>query len=834
MINIKYIYVLVLFLFFISSFSNLYSQSHPIWQPPDEFQAVSPDFDDYVNLSETELRNYIDTRGIQNSTNADMAYVVYDFAALYYITGDMDYAYKSAILLDEYANVFSQWPRNIGVTRGYYMWWDDWYHRDLGWVARYLPQGYDIIANSGVYEQNASLSKTKILELFRDIINVDLQYPIFMFNSAGTRPLGLMIFARVLNDPELAHLAYWYYNKMLHESYTYDGFWYEGAYDYMAIVTRALLSSNYKKYFNGYTDPADFTSHIPYEKWDTPRLENLDMDERFKLIYNRMNETLWNSAMPNATWPVINETSPYPIGYNGDNPNYIKNILSGSKLYGGFGHAALASGSGPDQTQARLDFSPAFSHYHRDALHLIYFSKQYETVGGTGYVYSNRVWNRSTLNQNLVVIDGTEQTADYWTDFVDSPYTPENGRTTTELESVDFPETNIHNNIVLFETEFQNFNNVQIVEVDAANAYQNIPAKTYQRMLSLVDIDETHSYLVDFFYAQGGTQYDWMLHGGHHDYQIEPINSMHSASGNFGRISIEQQTSSFSQWQADLVYGSATHRLTLLNNGQTEIFTGSAPGSRQNEGNQQYLIARKSATANELTGYYAVHQTFDQSSAIQSINPLAPVIKNEGVYGVQINMAGKTDYIIHSLNPEVDTFNQFIINNQKLEFNGKFMHMRFNGNDIEWIYSLDGTVMFPGHDIPFLKANAFHGNVLDVLRLEGGDSMNAFVTDIDLPNNALLAGKTIIVKWGNGWTWGYKIQSVNGNVITTIEEPGFNIKQGQVEMHYCPAGTYPGPVTFYITGTALYNNGKITTTNPISNDTTPPKTPSIKSINIVE
>jgi hypothetical protein len=99
--------------------------------------------------------------------------------------------------------------------------------------------------------------------------------------------------------------------------------------------------------------------------------------------------------------------------------------------------------------------------------------------------------------------------------------------------------------------------------------------------------------------------------------------------------------------------------------------------------------------------------------------------------------------------------------------------------------------------------------VRSVERREAGAANNLFVVDQDLSDDGSLAGKSLHVTWGNGWTWVYRIERVVGNRILVSDEPGFDYDGGAIDSQYFPIQEFlglesiPGPVSFSIPGTAL-------------------------------
>jgi len=254
------------------------------------------------------------------------------------------------------------------------------------------------------------------------------------------------------------------------------------------------------------------------------------------------------------------------------------------------------------------------NHRHRDANHLIYYAHGKEVVGGTGYRVYNRGWNSSTFNQNLVTVDGQEQKGNYWLYWTESPYAP--GQPRREVRQSTFFESdeNYHNNLLLWEPGYGDDKEVQVVEVDAADAYRGLVGR-YQRMLAMVHTEGDDTYLIDFFRLQGGRRYDWHLHGGHTAYTLVPKLIMTPTPGSIGagkwqNINYEGITNLSramvdDTWEAELNYDGVTERILMAGAVGTNVYQGegltSPPVDDKNStARQGYLVARREVAESEI------------------------------------------------------------------------------------------------------------------------------------------------------------------------------------------------------------------------------------------
>ena len=802
-----------------------FAEDHPIWNPGLEQAAIKAsgsssapvDIDElrdlvsnYLSMSDSHLRNRLSNApGGASSDTAirERAEATYNLALLFHLTKTTDYARRAAILLNRYAEVFPNW--GYTVCNGFCGIWTGWYHNDFD-ISRHLALAYDLIAHTGVFNSIDGGAKERARNLLVRIVQADLKYPLYTFNWAYFRPLGLVIYGRVLDDPKLAHLGDWFYAKHLHELYTRDGFIAEGSYSYHRQMTARIINPIQRFYMDGYSDPPGYV-HTPLDhRWDQSRIDNFDFDLLYGDAWERMAFTLRETALPNGHWPILNDTI-----YHG-RPR--ANRAEESLLMGGIGHTILKGGEGEDQTQARLDFSFTVGHRHRDALHLIYFGDRTETVGGTAYRYPDRNWNTSTLSQNLVAVNGKEQKGTYYTDRTMSPYVPGLNGADPIIRPVtrkiwDSNKENIHNNILLWEPGYRNFDEVQVVEAEATDAYRGTVDR-YQRTLAMVRVQDDDYYLADIFRVRGGTQYDWLLHGGHDVNTLSVDLPMSSVSGNLGKINFKKSADTSDGWEATFDYDNGVVGQLLMAGGTgTTVFEGTAP-RYQYGGSQDHLVVRRTAAATEEEVFLAVHETHTGTPAVTSVEKLTFEGNPGTATGMRVTLFnGAQDYIIHTLDEGPD-YPVHRVTGTDLTVRGRFAHIRIKNGEVMWMSLSQGAELHMGGNSLVSESGdySFRGTVMSVERRESGFNENAFVVDQPLPDTAALDGKTIILTWGNGWKWGYRIERLDGNRIITTEEPGFeyDIANGPgIDSQYFPLQehlgleSFPGPITYVIAGSAV-------------------------------
>ena len=789
------------------------AESHPIWQPglgqavvgsfgrgmpPKDVAALVKLVSPYLPLTDGALAREIgslpggaaDEEGIRESAAA-----VYNLALLFSLTRNRDYGRRAAVLLRAYADMFPLW--RYEVCRAKCGIWTGWYHADFD-VSRNLALAFDLLAPAGVFAELGTKVESRVRELLVQIVRADLEFPLYTMNWAFFRPLGLVIYGRVLDDPELVHLGYWFLSKLIHESYTQDGFLAEGTYSYHSQMTEPLLSPIQAFYLDGYSDPKGY-SHLPFERrWDPARIEDFSLQRIHGAALERMAYSLRETALPNGEWPILNETKHY--GQVRARP------AEGSFLFSGLGHAVLVGGSGGGRAQARLDFSPSLSHQHQDALNLIFFDKGNEVVGGTAYRFPDREWNRSTLSQNLVVVDRAMQKGEYFVDWTMSPYVPgdpERRPVTRQLWNAD--KENLHNDVRLWVPGNEIFDAVQVVEVDATDAYRHV-ADRYLRGLVMVEVGAEDHYLVDVFRVRGGAEYHWLLHGGHARNELTTTLSMAPSLERLGRIALTREITTSEPWTARFAYPDGTYgSVSMIGVPGTTVAMGDGP-RYEFGGTQPHLVVRRAAERTNEEVFFAVHEAYRDSPEITSIESLEFESGDRSTVGLRIALRnGAVDYVVHALESRphttMDPHSKRVINT-----NGRVTHIRTRGEAVEWMFLVEGArIRFGAQELVASSApGVLKGAVTRVERREAGAERDAFVVDRDFPDSKSLVGRSLHVTWGNGWVWVYRIEEIVGNRIAVSGEPGFDYAGDTVDMQYFPVQEYlgqagfPGPVGFHI------------------------------------
>jgi hypothetical protein len=242
----------------------------------------------------------------------------------------------------------------------------------------------------------------------------------------------------------------------------------------------------------------------------------------------------------------------------------------------------------------------------------------------------------------------------------------------------------------------------------------------------------------------------------------------------------------------------------------TTVFEGTGP-RYEHGGEQDHLVVRRSADPNEEETFLAVHETHRGTGSVKAIEWLGFEGDPGTAVGLRVMLAdGAEDIVVHTLD-EGPKFPEHRVAGRDVRVRGRFAHIRMRGGAVEWMYLVQGSELGVGEASLSAEPGEYshRGSVNRVERRESGDAENAFVVDRSLPSDGSLSGKTLLVKWGNGWVWAYRIERVEGSRIVTADEPGFELRGGTVSSQYFPIEeflgleSFPGPVSFLIAGSAL-------------------------------
>ncbi|MBW7452562.1 heparinase II/III family protein [Paenibacillus sepulcri] len=342
----------------------------------------------------------------------------------------------------------------------------------------------------------------------------------------------------------------------------------------------------------------------------------------------------------------------------------------GSTNLTGYGFTGLRDGAGPDTDRAAwLYYGRSGGHGHRDTLNLGLYGFGLDLAPDLGYPEQanatdvNRFeWVQNTISHNTVLVDKQKQQPQW------------DG--TPKL--------------------YDDSSMVKLMDVEAPEPYPQ--TQLYKRTTAMVRIDETNSYLVDFFRVKGGSEHHFSFHAAEGPVTAVGLNLTPQAAGTYAGPDIafgqrppddsvsgagytgagfhwlknverdDNPEDSFSvdydvtdTWKV-LPQPEDLHvRLTMVGDVDDVALADGVPPQNK-PGNPQsikYLIAHRSGTNLQST-FTSVIEPYKEQRFISSISPAAVVSEEDSVIeglkdvrAVKVELTdGRIDYIVSSLNRE--------------------------------------------------------------------------------------------------------------------------------------------------------------------------------------
>ena|GEM_PF-2707117 len=443
---------------------------------------------------------------------------IYLLAQLYHLTGDEQYARRTAIILDrlaqlyphylvkdgnwnseivEYVSTGGPWMvngRQVGekpsepmasqqATSTPYGWtqskWDRYWMAEVPTTFLYA---YDLIYNSkalDVLSAEYGLDVRERIEegLFRDAVEYTLTYPWWYHinNNVTNNIRNVVQVGKVIQDPDYVRVGYrWLQDVFTNYVFSHDGAFAESP-GYFYVFQTGLYPVIEE--LKGYTDPPGYDGD--------DRMEDLDMEKVLQPMIDRAYAAAEAIRFPSGSLLPVHDNRSDDFTDPSYRPGNIKGqplLASSSILLPGYGHAVLGDGKLDEQVQLHLHFSTDkdVNHSHQDSMSIMLYAFGREMLNDIGYnntVY--RRWAELTLSHNTVIVDRKNQ----------------NG-----------PDSK--GNVQFFAP---NLPGIAAIQVDAPGAYDNVDL--YRRTLVLNTIDLSHPYVVDIFEVQGGELHDYVLHG---------------------------------------------------------------------------------------------------------------------------------------------------------------------------------------------------------------------------------------------------------------------------------------------------------------------------------
>jgi heparinase II/III-like protein len=772
---------------------------------------------DYLNMSSKQLCAGINDKGALNPKHFELKNVCFEFAMLYYLTREKQYAEKSVALLAAFAKFIPEWKIYVphygekkwsketpqsgkDIYKGWDAtgFWGQWYCLDAG-MGIPLLEAYDLIYNSGEM-QNAK--QLKAIESMLSLhVEERLAFPRGLLNVDGYTIWSILCFEKILKNPEWIHACVRWMMDIYRTQFYADGWWHEGTPSYHNQIYNNLKKSI--RALKGYSDPPGFKSV------DGTRFDNLDLEKIYKSDFARMEAAVLSVQQPNRKLQALNDTS--------INGHIRGKALEKGKSYlaGCLGHAILATGeNNKDIVQVSLNWGGAHGHEHYDSLNMILFAKGYELISETRYrpcgiKNTSREWHESTAGHNTVMIDNMNQPG-----RMDKKSYSRKKKPSDEVKGVKDWTYRWHghgNNmndgrLCLFNTDFPK---MQVVEADARKAYgKKVDTKEYRRTVALVKINDKDSYIIDIFRVKGGKVHDYMLHSCLDEpYKAEtsiPLDK--KLPGSMAKY-INNLKSAYTskEWTIDfkLDNNSASLKSFFLPQANTQIIKGEGPAMRR-AGTAAFFAIRQNDGSST---YVAVHHPYKDKSLIEKVELVKLRKNNSDAVALKIIMPDRVDTVISTLRDDA----KIETADGKIKMSGHFAHIaEKNNKKIDWIYLIGGGNIVVG-DKKIISKAAYRGQITETKRTEAGDDIDAFITNVSLPTGKALAGHAIMIDIGGKMLQSFiikKIEHKKGKtyIFPVSGETGMRIDGDIVKLTRYPCLGIKGKANFKISSTVLWEN----------------------------
>ena len=593
---------------------------------------------------------------------------------------------------------------------------------------------------------------------------------------------GLLAVGRLLEDQALMATARARLDTLAKRGFFYDGLWRGGD----AATHRRVLGL-----LDGWIAP--LLSRTDQVGAGSPR-KVPDRAETDLLPIVTLARSAGASARLETIKPAVERVAWPPVSGINDS--------AGPALLGGAGLARLSVGQGADALDVELrgmgSFGPTRS--RRQALRIAVGGK---TVLGDLDDDSPRPdgWDRSSASHNTVIVDELNQ------------------RETPRLMRESAPGGDF-----LFFAADPDF---QVAVLDDPWAYpRTLDSPGGYRQTVVACSDAKTRYAVTVFEVRGGLRHDQIFHGPP-TLQSEWRTSVPTSPGPkslldpailylpksiaadgrwfvqaYGAFDQLRQGQAGQPAVADwLEAGHSSIRLHLLSDAPYEVVTGSTPRDAAiDEPSQAALLIRRQAKAGEPFGSTFV-TVFDpavpSSGKSGNLLKVGRMTESPGFVVLYLETVDGPEHLVVNLRPGTLGKTK-LADGRELTTDGRVVRARRD------------ELMLAGGTVASLDRVAVHqpkliGKVLGVTRSASDVSRGWFETDITFAEPATLAGRTLLIRHGDGTTHGWTIQRVEpfGEHRTRFyvhEEPGFTLEGKDAVAHYYqfPNTTSPGPHAFTI------------------------------------
>jgi hypothetical protein len=445
-----------------------------------------------------------------------------------------------------------------------------------------------------------------------------------------------------------------------------------------------------------------------------------------------------------------------PFGDTGLDASPTARDASRTQLLPGYGHAALAAGAGDQQVQLDLGWEDNANHIHEDVLGFTLYAFARELIGDIRYSrVPGRAFTESTMAHNTVTVDRARQ---YRSSNVGG-----------DLHGHLFTA----GNLLTYEADL---GGISLAEVDGANAYLN-RATRYQRLMLLDAVDPAHPFVLDVFRVAGGATHDYFFHGSTRFDEIaesslplapvaatyplllpgetwtEPTDSS-SPSDWYGAFRDMRRARSSGDFSVTFREQGGTRgtRLTMLDDGARDVWVGRSPAPYRDTSPTGFydhwrptLLVRREGQDLD-TAFVGVIEPFDGAPAIASVAFVPLATPDPDRFIVRVSFAsGREDVLL----VDMDAANpgQVASADGSYRLDGRFGVVTHADGSTRAVL-VDGTRLEypPGRSLT-LAARELTGTIRGVVRQADACSVDAFVTDAELPEGDALRGRWIRLRF---------------------------------------------------------------------------------------
>jgi len=190
---------------------------------------------------------------------------------------------------------------------------------------------------------------------------------------------------------------------------------------------------------------------------------------------------------------------------------------------------------------------------------------------------------------------------------------------------------------------------------------------------------------------------------------------------------------------------------------------------------------------------------------VQKVEPVELAPSGGGAVAIRVTLPDRVDTIISTTDDEPWQTRQTA--DGKLCIRGRFAHVTARGDATgSWAYLVDGDLLeVDNHKV---RTNtSYSGKLTKTYRIEAGDPFDAFVTDVPLPTDGSLDGRTLIVDEGGVLVQAFQIDHIqtlgDETLIHSADEPGMTITPNLLKLEYFPCWGIVGKARFRIAGSTL-------------------------------